>query len=294
VTALVLALLGAFGVFYAYTAAVLGWRGLAIGPASARPKRTRAHVNGWLAALGLQDARVRELVAASAALLVFGAVLGFAVFGGVLPPLVIGGFAATFPSAAVRSARVRRRAVAQEAWPRMIEEIRVLTGSVGRSIPQALFEVGPRSPAELRPAFEAARREWLLSTDFARSVSVLKGGLADPTADATCETLLVAHEVGGNDLDRRLEALVDDRIQDTQGRKDARAKQAGVRFARRFVLLVPLGMALAGLSIGEGRASYGSAFGQVMVVAGIAVVVGCWVWAGRIMRLPAEERVFLR
>ena len=30
--------------------------------------------------------------------------------------------------------------------------------------------------AELRPAFETAQREWLLSTDFARTVNVLKGG----------------------------------------------------------------------------------------------------------------------
>ena len=49
----------------------------------------------------------------------------------------------------------------------MIEEIRILTGSLGRSVPQALFEVGRRGPEELRPAFEAATRHWLVSTDFA-------------------------------------------------------------------------------------------------------------------------------
>jgi tight adherence protein B len=144
----------------------------------------------------------------------------------------------------------------------------------------------------MRPAFEAAHREWLISTDFARTVAVLKARLADPTADATCETLLVAHEVGGNDVDRRLAALVEDRVQDLQGRKDARAKQAGVRFARRFVLLVPLGMTMAGLSIGNGRAGYETPLGQLAVVAGIAMTIVCWLWAGRLLRLPEEERVF--
>ena len=67
----------------------------------------------------------------------------------------------------------------------MIEEIRILTGSRGRSIPQALFEVGRRGPVELRPAFAAAQREWLLSTDFDRTLKVLKDRLADPTAPAT-------------------------------------------------------------------------------------------------------------
>jgi tight adherence protein B len=174
----------------------------------------------------------------------------------------------------------------------MIEEIRILTGSLGRSIPQALFEVGRRGPDELRPAFAAAQREWLLTTDFERTLRVLKDRLADPTADAACETLLVAHDLGGADLDRRLAALAEDRIQDTQGRKDARAKQAGVRFARRFVLIVPVGMALAGMSVGNGRAAYTAPLGQALVVAAIGLTILCWAWAGRILRLPEEQRVF--
>src|SRR6185436_1637157 len=104
------------------------------------------------------------------------------------------------------------------------------------------------------------------------TVTLLKNALADPTADATCETLLVAYEVGGSDLDRRLAALAEDRTLDLQGRKDARAKQAGVRFARRFVLVVPLGMTLAGLSIGTGRQAYQTPLGQLLVVVGLAFV----------------------
>jgi tight adherence protein B len=174
----------------------------------------------------------------------------------------------------------------------MIEEIRIQATSLGRSIPQALFDVGRRGPVELRPAFEAAHREWLVSTDFGRTVAVLKERLADPTADAACETLLIAHELGGTDLDRRLEALADDRRTDTQNRKDARAKQAGTRFARRFVLIVPLGMALAGLTIGTGRSAYQTPLGQAGVLVALGIILACWVWAGRLLRLPEERRVF--
>ena len=86
--------------------------------------------------------------------------------------------------------------------------------------------------------------------------------------------------------------LIEDRVQDVQGRKDARAKQAGARFARRFVLIVPLGMALAGMSVGNGRAAYQAPAGQLAVAIGLAVVVLCWLWAGSIMRIPEEQRVF--
>ena len=180
-----------------------------------------------------------------------------------------------------------------DAWPRLIEEIRILTASLGRSIPQALFEVGRhgarRDAARVRRSAPGVAPVHRLRPHRA----VLKAGLADPTADAACETLLVAHELGGTDLDRRLAALVEDRIQDAQGRKDARAKQAGARFARRFVLIVPAGMALAG-HVGR----YGS--GRVPDAARASCSSSsrsrwwsaCWIWAGRVMRLPDEQRVF--
>jgi tight adherence protein B len=296
VTGLLLALAGAYGVFLVYTAVVMRWRGVGFGPPtvdrSRRGAARRARAQEWVVQAGLDEVRPTELASVMGALFVLGAVLAYALFGGAVPALVAGSFVASFPVASYRARRERRRSDAREAWPRLIEEIRLLAGSLGRSVPQALFEVGRRAPTELRPAFAAAEREWLLSTDFGRTCAVLKSRLADPTADAACETLLVAHELGGSDVDRRLAALVEDRIQDLQGRKDAKAKQAGVRFARRFVLIVPLGMALAGLSIGTGRVAYQTALGQLLVALGLAVVVACWLWAGRLLRLPEEDRVF--
>src|SRR5258708_9166933 len=192
------AVLGAYGVFLVYTAVAFRWKGLGLGPRLAhQPSKGRRRMEEWLAQAGLQDVRGRDFAGVMAALFVVGASVTFALFGGVAPALVIGAFAATFPLASYRARRDARRVEAREAWPRMIEEMRLLTGSVGRSIPQALFEVGRRGPSEMQPAFQAAQREWLVSTDFARTLAVLKLALADPTADAACETLLVAHEVGG-------------------------------------------------------------------------------------------------
>jgi len=289
---LLVSLTGAYGVFLLYTALALGWRGVGVGPGLGGGVARRHRAEQWLAQAGLDDVRLPEFLGVMALLFVVATGLTYAVFGALLPAMAVGAFSATSPVASYRTRRQRRRETAAEAWPRMIEEIALLTGSLGRSIPQALFEVGRRGPEEMQPAFAAAHREWLLSTDFPRSVAVLKARLADATADAACETLLVAHEVGGADVQRRLAALVDDRIADLQGRKDARARQAGVRFARRFVLLVPVGMALVGLSIGDGRAAYQQPTGQVAAVLAVAMVVGCWMWSGRIMHLPAEERVF--
>jgi len=291
-TRLALCLLAAYGVFMLYTSVALGWRGFGVSPSVGGARRRRGGVQQWLTQAGLEGVRPSQFLAAVAVILVVVTALAYALLGAIVPAVAIGAFAATYPSVSYRNRRRRRRQTTAEAWPRMIEEMALLTGSLGRSIPQALFEVGARGPEEMRPAFAAAQREWLLTTDFSRTVAVLKSHLADATADSACETLLVAHDVGGTDLERRLAALVDDRVADVQDRKDALAKQAGVRFARRFVLIVPVGMALAGLSIGNGREAFRSPAGQMAALVAVAVVVACWLWSGRIMRLPDEERAF--
>ena len=288
---LIIALTAAYGVHLMYTSLALGWRSARPGPRVVS-RHPSARWRDWLVQSGLDEIRPAELIAVEAVLVLVGGGVAWALFGGIVPPLAGALGTAVTPLAAARRRRDRRRAEAREAWPRLIEEIRIRTTTLGRSIPQALFDVGQRAPADLRPAFDAARREWLLSTDFDRTISVLTARLADATADAVCETLLIAHQIGGNDVDRCLTALIDDRILDLQGRKDADSRQAGARFARWFTLAVPIGMALIGLSIGDGRAAYATPVGQVLVAAGLGLMALCWFWASQILKLPPEQRVF--
>ena len=289
--AFLLALLAAYGVFLLYTAAVFGWRGLGVSPGIGG-RRRRGTIDDFLVQAGLENVRLVELVAVEVVLVSVAFAFGWAVYGGLPSALVVASAAGVLPVASARSRRRARRELAREAWPQMIEQVRLRVVTLGRSVPQALFDVGLSGPQELRSAFVAAHREWLISTDFDRTLRVLKSSLADPTADAVCETLLVAHDIGGTDVDQRLRALMDDRLEDLQGRKDARAKQAGVRFARWFVIIVPVGMALVGLNIGEGRTAYQGAGAQAAVLGGFAMMAGCWFWAAQLLKLPREERVF--
>jgi tight adherence protein B len=291
---LLLALLAGTGAYLWATSALLGWRGF--GPrlrGSGQRVARRRTPSEVLAQAGLEGVRPAQFLAVSAAM---GFVLGlcaWALFAGLPVAVTVGVVGALTPGAMARRRRARRREQARDAWPRLLEELRLQVVSVGRSVPQALIEVGERAPADLRPAFAASAREWQRSTDLDRSLDVLKAQLADPAADAVCETLLVAHEVGGRDVDRRLRELVEDRTIDVQQRRDARAKQAGARFARGFVLVVPVGMALVGLAIGDGRAAYATAGAQTLVLCALAGVAACWIWAGRLLRLPEPDRVFV-
>jgi len=156
VTGLLIAIVGGYGVYLLYTAAILGWHGLGPSPdvAKAGPALAR-RAQQWLTQAGLADIRVAEFVAVMGVLFVGGSGLAFALFGSVIPAFVVGGFAASYPVASYRARRQRARRRASEVWPRMIEEIALLSGSLGRSVPQALFEVGAGAPPEMAPAFAA-------------------------------------------------------------------------------------------------------------------------------------------
>ena len=194
-TPLLLAITAGAGVYLLAASALFGRRSTSV--RASVVARSSRRIDEWLAQAGLATVDRRQLGTLTATLFVGGALTGWVLFGGVIAPLCLGLFAASFPPASSRARRQRRRAEAAEGWPRMIEEIRLLCGSLGRPIPQALFEVGRQGPAELRDAFITADREYRISTDFERSVAILKEQLADATADATCETLLVAHQLGG-------------------------------------------------------------------------------------------------
>lgn len=280
------ALTAGYGVFLVYTALVLGWSGIGLGPRPAGPRPDRLTCRARRMRAGGANLR-RVLLGATT-----GAASGYLLFGGPLAVAAAGGAGAVLVAVSGREARRHRRSLAADAWPGLLEQLRTLTGAAGRSVPQALVETGREAPEQLRAGFAAAERHWKLTTDFAATLEVLRAELADATADMVCETLAVAYEVGGGGLDARLGELVEDRVAEREARRDARAKQAGVRFARLFVLAVPLGMAAAGISIGTGRAAYDTGGGQVAVVVAIAAVAACWVWSGRLLRLPDEPRVF--
>jgi tight adherence protein B len=287
-TGLLLATLAASGVALVLT----GGHGSGTTPRRRSRIGPRSRVEHWMSQAGLIDVSILQFVVVTTLVGTVAGLLAWAVFGGLLAPVGIAIAAASVPAASSRHRRHVRLAVAAESWPAMIEEIRVLAGAAGRSIPRALLDVGMRGPEELRPAFRSAQLEWNVTTDFERTAAVLKQHLASPTADVVCETLLVANELGAVDLDRRLAELAEDRRSDVFARRDARAKQAGVRFARRFVIVVPVGMAIAGMSLGDGRSAYQTTTGQILVAVAVGLVGCCWMWSGQMLRLPDERRVF--
>ena len=293
---LVVAVAGAYGVFFLYTALVLGWQGVGVGPRTAE-RRVRAGdgpSSGWSRPAS-RACGPSEFLAVMGLLIVVGTGLTFAVFGALLPALAVGAFAATYPAASYRGRRRQRRPAGGRGLAPHDRGDRP-----AHRVARALDPPGPVRGRAGRSRGDAARlrgrppaRGWSAPTSPA-AWPCSRPGLADATADAACETLLVAHEVGR----QRRPAPAGGPGRGPGGRRPRAARtprpsRRGSGSPAASSCSSPSGWPCAGSSIGNARAAYGTPFGQLATVFAIGMVVACWLWSGRLLRLPEEERVFV-
>ena len=186
------AMAASFGTYLLYSALVLGRRELILRRSGTR----REHrIQGWMTQAGMVGVRPLELASVEVTVFVGSAVLAWIVFGALLPAVLAGLFGAAAPIAVYRARRRTLLDEARDAWPYLIEEMRLLTGALGRSIPVAMLEAGRKSPtAPMRAAFSnalrtcatqivgtlASRRRWL--TEATRHLRVTRPAALIPSA----------------------------------------------------------------------------------------------------------------
>ena len=174
----------------------------------------------------------------------------------------------------------------------MLEQLRIETGSIGRSIPRPSSRSARGARPSCDPRSKAAEREWRRSAGPARMIDTLATELADPTADVVCETLLVAAEVGGSGSRRTAR-----RTHRGPGRRpsppEGRPRPAGRRSVRRAASSSPCPRAWrsracpsAPVARRTRRRRASSSSRSVW-----SAIAGCWIWAGRYLRLPDERRL---
>lgn len=202
---------------------------------------------------------------------------------------------ATFSIVASRSnsADSQRHLRAATRWPDVLEATRVRTTGSGMPLPNGLLELkAPGASDRFAEALELARRQYRSTSDFNAALEIIKSIMQDGVTDSVCESLSVLQHSGTSDLDQRLQQIIEARRRDLEARLDATARQNGFRFARKFVLIVPAAMALAGALMGGGFASYRSPQGQLLTGLAITLTWLCWHWSGRLAELEPEPRVF--
>ncbi len=173
-----------------------------------------------------------------------------------------------------------------EGWPNVIDEVRIRVCALGEAIPHALFSASSGFGEKASSIFDRNRITWNLTGDFYLTCNLIADELVDPKSTTVLQTMVLLHELASTSTESRLARLRDDRSWDLTAAKEAKAAMAGAIFARRFVLVVPIGMALAGAAIGGGRSSFQTPAGISLSALALGLLLLCWIWSTRLIGLP--------
>jgi len=237
-------------------------------------------------------AATRRVVLTGSVLAVLSAMAATGIFGFGLVALLTAALGSGGGAAASRRVDERHKRLLRDTWPQLLDAVRVDLTLTQVPLGDALFGAARRLPPSLSGRFVRAEREWVNSVDLRRALAVLANDCDDPFTDVVCESLRTIAQVSARQMNRRLHDVATDLRVTVRHALDAEATLAGARFARRFVIIVPIVMALVGVWVGEGREAYQTLTGQVVGGVALLVMLACWWWAGRLLKLPEPPRVF--
>jgi tight adherence protein B len=202
----------------------------------------------------------------------------FGVFGFFLPTVVL------------RRMRRRRQVALREVWPEAVDNLASAVRA-GMSLPEGLSALAVRGPVELRPAFSRFAAAYRASGRFGECLDRLEDDLADPVGDRVCETMRVAHEVGGTDVGTVLRTLSELLRSDARTRAELETRQGWIVNAARLAVAAPwVVLLLLGTRSSTLRA-YDSGGGTLLLAIGAAVCVLAYRLMLRIGRLPQDRRI---
>lgn len=174
----------------------------------------------------------------------------------------------------------RLRKVAAAEWPNVLSELHLRITAMGAPIHHGLFSAAKSTKSMLQEAFEHAERTFAITNSVELSLDELYKRLPFSTTFRVTEALKVSLEVPGGDTAGIILDLKEDLEREWRQQSEFEARLKGVKFARNFVVIVPIAMLLAGASIG-GFSSYRSFASIVTLSLSALVVIICFVIVSR-------------
>jgi tight adherence protein B len=199
-------------------------------------------------------------------------------------------FAFFLPTVVLRRMRRKRLVALRELWPEAVDNLASAVRA-GMSLPEGLSALAVRGPAELRPAFGRFATAYRASGRFGDCLDRLEADLADPVGDRVCETMRVAHEVGGSDVGSVLRMLSELLRSDARTRAELETRQGWIVNAARLAVAAPWVVLLLLGTRSTTLHAYDSGGGALLLVVGAVVCLIAYRMMLRIGRLPEDRRV---
>lgn len=236
---------------------------------------TRISLGGFLglsAALGLSVG------------LVSGGMTGLGTVG-----ILAGCFAVGVPYLTLQARRAKTRLRRGKAWPNLVDNL-VSGVRAGLSLGDTLLEMTANPPKTMQVPFAHFAAHYRAGGNLDVSLKALKAELADPIGDRIVEALLLASQVGGNNLVALLEDLGTMLRAEERTRAEVLARQSWTITGARLAAAAPWVVLALLLTRGQTLEVYSTPTGSVILLMGASVSVVAYLTMLRLGRLEVSPR----
>ena len=225
----------------------------------------------------------------SLALLAAAAAISIWIAGLIWYMALLFGFAATL-CAGLRWKQIRRRRALElaESWPAYLEQTRAKMLTSSRSLPYVIFEQTSVASPFLSELIQRGRREFENSGNLEKALkTVWLAGDNEEVTNYICNALCATLGSTSSQIQNQLSAISGTVRSRNELKQETNSRLSGVRTARIFILVIPAGMALAGLSFAGSVKPFLTAASISQILAALLLLATCWYWSTKLMHFPA-------
>ena len=197
-----------------------------------------------------------------------------------------------FTSAALylRSQQIRRlrRLELAASWTGYLDQTRAKMLTTSRSLSYVLFEQDSASSPFLAELIQQGRREFENSGDLEKALqAVWYAGEDEEVTNYVCSALCDSLGSTSSQIENQLSLISSTVRSRNELKQETMSRLAGVRTARAFIVIIPIGLGLAGTSFAGSISPFLTAASVVQMLTAMAILTLCWFWSNRLMTFPA-------
>lgn len=190
----------------------------------------------------------------------------------------------------LRSQQIRRfrRSELASSWAGYLDQTRAKMLTTSRSLSYVMFEQDSAGSPLLAELMQQGRREFENSGDLEKALqAVWYAGEDEEVTNYVCSALCDSLGSTSSQIENQLSLISSTVRSRNELKQETRSRLAGVRTARTFIVIIPIGLALAGFSFAGSISPFLTTVSVVQMLAALAILTLCWFWSNRLMTFPA-------
>lgn len=181
---------------------------------------------------------------------------------------------------------LRRRKELQSYWPILLDQIRSTMLSSRRALQYVIFDQTYIGSQFLNELIQFGKREFETSGSLENSLAKILEEANDPCTSEVCASLIETCGHSTSQIESQLNNIISSIRSRNELAEEAESKLAGVKMARLFIILIPVGMALVGIAFAGSVSAFETPTALAQELTAFLILAMCWFASNLLMKFP--------